>query len=221
LRRVGQVRTAFRLTFESVTSNLPITGADGELVERLVALLDRAPDDYPAWWSDYGLMVGIRVGVALPVAYDHQAVPRSVLAESIRQQLMHLIEEVDEAFLVRALRRDLDDFAQGSADTKAWDDRAAEFRAFQQQVIDDPEIRAEWRDRMTMQRPEYAGMSDDEMIADARRTLERSPMAQPVDADEAGRRWAASQAWLAASESLLGEKIIEHWKHLWIKQMDD
>lgn len=200
--------------------DLPITGEDGELVERLVSLLDRAPEDNPSWWSDYGLMVGIRICVALPAQYDAQTVPREVLAAAIREQLLHLVDEVDEAFLVRAVRRDLDEFADRRGDTKAYDQEVQKFRDFQQQVIDDPEVRAEWRDRLTMQRAEYAGMTDDEMIEDAKRTLERSPMAQPVVADEAARRWADSQAWLTASRQAVGDDVIEHWKHLWIASLD-
>lgn len=198
----------------------PVTGADNELLDRLVFLIDQSPAREPLWWSDYGALIAVNVACSPPTGRDEAA--RIHFVRGLRARVEALIDAgAAEDFLVRALRMEVDDFARKRADVGGRAEQAERFRAHLTRVINDPAARSRWREGMAQQSPRYAEMTDDQIIDVARSMLERSPMAAEVTAEDAADAWASSEAWLSRSNELLGDHVIERWRHLSIRlQMD-
>jgi hypothetical protein len=99
-----------------------LTGADGELIERLMGIVDRDPDGVDHWWADVSGVVADAIGGCSDiapqtdrrsdtgeVAWEHrgnrEVVPRVVWMNRLRLRLAGLVGEgMAEDFLVRALR---------------------------------------------------------------------------------------------------------------------
>lgn len=192
----------------------PIQGIDGELVDLFMELIDRETNADSYWWYNLGALSGVHIGL-----YPRRDTSRELLMRAFREQIGKLLlEGLSEPFLIRHLMGDLDDWFDGRGDTSAWDDRVDGMRQHMQKVIDDPEVRARWRDVMARRNPEWASKTDDEMIADARRTLEHSVTTRKTTAEDAAQRWAEVQEWKTLSEQLLPTGIYDHWTQLSIQR---
>jgi hypothetical protein len=190
-----------------------IYGTDGELIDLFMTLINRSPGDYAQWWYDYGALVGVRIGVALP-----PDVSRAEAMGALRTAMERIVAAgLEEAFLVRALKTDLDASLDSMGDTGGYDAKIEELRQHLQRVIEDPVVRASWRRSRAEREPEWLTKSDEDVIADARAGYD-SFGRKMTTADGAAERWAAVTAWRAAASELLPDAIYDHWSHLNINQ---
>jgi hypothetical protein len=192
----------------------PITGADGELVDLFIELLDRKSDvSGTEWWDDHALMA-FRNFTLLP--------PRGASRELVIGGLREMIERIlgaglNEAFLVRALITDLDAVMAGREDTSRTDRAIDDMREHLQRVIEDSATRDEWRQIMARQDPKYLTMTDEQMISDSQGSYDRFAT-RYVSADEAAERWTDATEWRELRHSLLTDVIFEHWNGLNIQR---
>jgi hypothetical protein len=195
----------------------PITGAPEELIDRLMTLLDRSPAEEPHWWSDYGFMVMVPIGASSAGIPDRdQPGDRDRFIADLRRQLVRLCDVgIDEGFLVTSVIRYLDEWADGRGDVARHNERMTRMRERLQHVIDDPVALASFRRTMahTPSGERTAAMSDEELIADIRRSLETGPF-RVADLDEALSRWSAADGWREARGELLPDSAIERWESL-------
>ncbi|RBY95762.1 hypothetical protein DQ237_11420 [Blastococcus sp. TF02-8] len=198
----------------------PVTGADNELIDRLLSLIDQAPAYEPMWWMNYGALAAVNVACNVPRPGGDAG--RVQFVSDLRDRIEHLVDRgAAEDFLVRALRREIDDFAGKRADVGERNQQAERVRDHLKEVIENSGAREAWRDRMARRIPAFAEMPDDRLIAEAQRMLEGSPLTAPATAEDAASAWASSEAWLDASKEVLGDHVIERWRHLSIqRQMD-
>lgn len=174
-----------------------------------MSLIDRAPEDNPTWWYDYGVMAGRRVNALLRPEAGRQA-----LMDLLHQSLTNFVAAgLDEAFLVRALVADLNEFAERMGDTGGYDAKIDEMRTNLLQIIEEPSARAAWRKIREAQDPEWLGRTDEDLIADARAGYE-SFGRKYATADDAAERWAAKEAWMAASAEVFPPGLFDHWTSL-------
>lgn len=192
----------------------PIQGVDGELVDLFMELIDRETNADRHWWYNLGALSGVHIGV-----YARRDTSRELLMGAFRERIGDLLGEgLSESFLIKHLKGDLDDWFGTRGDTSVWDDRVDGMRQHMQNVIDDPEVRARWRDAMARRNPEWARKTDEEMIADARRTLEHSVTTRKATAEDAAQRWAEVEEWKTLSEELLPAEVYDHWTQLSIQR---
>ena len=179
-------------------------------MELFVQLLDREAQSDSHWWYNLGAMSGVHVGL-----YVRRDTSRELLMGAFRERIANLLTQgLSEPFLIRHLWNDLDDWVRGRADTSRWDAHADRIKATMQDVIDDPSARARWREQMARQSPEWANKSDDELVADARRTIADSPITRRTTAEDAAQKWAELAEWEELSSDLLPPEIYDHWTRL-------
>jgi hypothetical protein len=190
--------------------SLPVTGADGELIERLLALLEREPPGTHLWAAKLAPVLGAQLGGCLAplhldvgIAYDEatlgaavregrKSVALSVYLAEMRNRLKELVASgMSESFVVVAARNYLSDFLG----------RMADLETFQQQR--DEQQNALLR---RMDAPD----TDEETIADLRRILE---VVQATGLDEPAARVADKGAWADAS-TLVSDDVIDEWSLL-------
>jgi hypothetical protein len=193
-------------------SHRPISGAPGELVDLFIELLDRETELDPHWWYNYGSLTLLR----FTAGFFTKSMDRDTAIGALREVLEQAVNQgqVAEDFLIRSLKHDLDDFVRGKEDPAIYNAHTARMREVMEDVIQDPIARARWRRSMAGVDPKYASKTDEELIADARRTLENSVTTRPLSADEVAGRWAESNEWWQLSEHLLPDSIFEHWSRL-------
>lgn len=185
-----------------------ISGADGELVELFMGLIDRSPAEHPNWWYDFGVTAGLRVDAVLRPEDG-----RPALMRLLRTSLVRIVEAgAAEDFLIHALMSDLDEYAAHIGDTGAYDANIDDMRNHLLQVISDPVVRAQWRQIREQQDPSWIGRSDEDFIAEARDGYE-SFGRKFATADDAANRWSLRDAWLSESAALLPEGIYRRWSH--------
>jgi hypothetical protein len=193
-------------------SHPPISGASGELVNLFMELLDRETEFDPHWWYNYGSLTLLR----FTAGFFTESMDRATAMGALREVLEQAIDQgqVTEDFLVRSLKHDLDEFVRGKEDPAIYNAHTSRMRKTMQDVIVDPGARARWRRSMAGVDPKYASKTDEELIADARRTLAKSPVTRPLSADEVAGRWAEGTEWWRLSDQLLPESVFEHWSRL-------
>lgn len=128
----------------------PIQGVDGELVDLFMELVDRETSADPLWWFNLGALAGTNIGL-----YVRADTPRALMMGAFRERVGDLLSAgLSEPFLIKHLTGDLDEWFAHRGDTGAWDSRVDEMREHLQKVIDDPEVRARWRDALMRTNPE-------------------------------------------------------------------
>lgn len=192
-----------------------VTGAPGELVDLFLKLIDRSPDRNPYWWYDYGQMVlGNFTAGFIPEGMDSDSA-----MSAVREVLESAIDAgIREDFLIKALRHHLDAFVRNRQDPAVFNRHADEMRRRMEDVIECPTALVRWREARAKVNPDYARKTDEEVIADARRTLESSVTTRHVSADDAVERWADAEEWWTISSDLLPDVVFEHWSRLNIRR---
>ena len=184
----------------------PIVGADGELIELFIGLIDRSPAEEPSWWYDFGISTGFRVNALLPPEAGRRA-----LIELLRTSLRRIVDAgLSEEFLIRSLMTDLDEYSERIGDTGSYDSRIDDMRDHLQRVISDPAVRAQWRRIREQQDPTWIGRSDEAFIADAQEAYERFGY-KYATVDDASSRWTLREAWRVASTAALPSSVYEQW----------
>jgi hypothetical protein len=169
-------------------SHRPINGAPGELVDLFIELLDRETELDAHWWYNYGSLTLLR----FTAGFFPQGMERDDAMGGLREVLEQAVSQgqVAEDFLIRSLKHDLDDFVRGKEDPSIYNAHATRMREVMEDVIQDPVARERWRRSMAGVDSKYASKTDEELVADARRTLEKSVTTRPLSADEVAGRWA-------------------------------
>lgn len=193
-------------------SHRPIVGLPGELVDLFMALVDRESQLEPHWWHTYGsfTLLNFTAGFFPP------DMSRADAMTGLREVLEYAINrgQVSEDFLVKALKRELDDYVHGKQDPAQYNARVDKMRETMQNVIDDPIARDRWRRAMASSNPEWATKSDAEVIGDARKALENSVTTRHLSPDDVAARWAEAGEWWDVAGELLPDHIFEHWAYL-------
>ncbi len=194
----------------------PITGEAGELVDLFMDLIDREPEREPHWWYNYGQMVLFRFSRG----FFTESMDRATAMDALREVLKEAITDggITENFLIRSLKRDLEDWVRDRTDTSIFNKKADQARADMERIVGDPLERDRWRQSLANVNPKYATWTDEQLIEDAERMIESSPITCHVSADDAANRWADAEEWQRLGEALLPDVVFEHWQHLNIKR---
>ncbi|GAA2074517.1 hypothetical protein GCM10009725_03870 [Aeromicrobium tamlense] len=191
----------------------------GELVELFIQFLDRETELEPHWWHTYGSFTLLN----FTAGFFPEHMARGDAMGALREVLEVAINDggVAEDFLIRALKRDLDDFVRGKEDPSAYNRTTDRTRETMRDVIENPVARANWRKAMAQVNPTYASKTDEELIADARNTIENSVTTRHLDADAVAQRWSEADEWWELSAQLLPDSLFEHWGRLRTKRAID
>jgi hypothetical protein len=190
----------------------PITGEPGELVELFMQLVDRETELDAHWWYNYGSLTLLNFTAGFFPRDMDRTTAMGALREVLDEAVAH--GRVAENFLIKALKRELDDFVRGKEDPANYNARVDRMRNTMQDVIDDPHARARWRRAMASVDVAYATKTDEELIADARKTLTNSVTTKHLSPDDVAGRWADAEQWWMIADQLLPETIFERWAHL-------
>jgi hypothetical protein len=200
---------------------LPLSGDDGELVDRLLWVMDHDSGG-EEWWFNLAVFVSQWLGVALErdggwvapwrVEGEEPSEVHEQWVAAMRDQFEELLAAgVDEEFLVVAVRDALARKVHGYTDfARANENRSNTLEGFQK-LIDDPIERQRYRETLEETNPEYAAMSDDELVAQLTGMLERLPVFRPIDADEAAHAWGDSERWADLVGQAISDEIVSTW----------
>jgi hypothetical protein len=203
---------------------LPLSGAPGELIDRLAWLIDQ--DDRPLvqrWWAEIGMIVAVSIGggaaEVMPSvrsesnrsdeAASHSGVVRvgrAAYVAAIRSRLFELADDgLDERFLVRSLRDEIASFlATDYLPVTVSLDDVDELVA---RVLTDDSLRARLRDLNHY----FAARSDAETIDElAGVDAAGDPSPDPAALD-ALAQWAAQEAWATTADQAVSDEHFEEW----------
>jgi hypothetical protein len=206
-----------------------LNGVQGELIDRLIDLLDNAALGERMWYEvglyAEGLIGGAALKGVVPdtgkeptpgtvgesVRQQSQLVSREQWFELIQERLIELVQSgIYEPFLVRSIRNEIRRLLADLADTGEKDRTQAQMREALERALADPAELAALRARRTERDPSVAALSDEEIAAQLRRMLE-SPLLLPTSADEALDRWAAVSEWDRQVAVLLSDEVFDNW----------
>ena len=184
-----------------------VSGEDGELVDRFLAIFDQEPPNHPRWAFTFAILAAGRIGFGHGIGPD---VPRDQFIRALRERMTDVVETgVAEDFLVKSLHRDLDEWVRERQNLEKYDSDAMDFREVLQQLLDDPEFRIEWR--RDHPNPIDPASSDDEFVANVERYLDDSVLARPATAEDATERWSELQEWERLTAEHLSNETIKRW----------
>lgn len=214
---------------DSKATSTPLPeGEPGELIDRLISLLDEAPDADPQWWANLGIIVAIAVGeiARLPrdpddppkpgtigaiKAEQHGTASRDEYTGLIRERLGALVRQgLSEAFLVRGLRDELHRWVAHMAQTEGVDERRAQMRERLREDAEDPGAIAEVRNRTAEHEPEAVGLSDEDI---RQRLLDMAARDHfdPLSPEDVVDKWAQMEHLERRCEELLPDSFIDDW----------
>lgn len=206
----------------------PVNGHDGELIARLVGILNSEKD--PERVVNAGAFIELAVGDNSPlpgviILRDGQhVVPGSVLERRLRAQrpvspevwlglvadrLTELVEfGVAEDFLVTALRDQVSGMYERLADLGEAKVSRTEAREGMLATADDPVALERYRDRVAERDPAVLELTLEQVADGLRDMAER--LADP-DADEATRHWSMYETWRTDCQEVLSDEQIDLW----------
>jgi len=207
-----------------------IKGAQGELIDRLIALLTSDALGEGMWYN-VGRYAEVFVGgealsrvepdtgrdptpgsVGEVMRREHLVVSREQWFEMIRDRLRDLVESgMDEAFLVRSIRdgiRPLLDPEIGEVDRNR-----AKAREHMERMLEDPVELAAFRARLVKDDPSSEKLSDEEVSARLRRMAENN-LLRPMSAEDARDAWATLANWDGQVALLLPDRSFDEWYRL-------
>jgi hypothetical protein len=207
-----------------------IKGAQGELIDRLIALLTSDALGEGMWYN-VGRYAEVFVGgealsrvepdtgrdptpgsVGEMMRREHLVVSREQWFEMIRDRLRDLVESgMDEAFLVRSIRdgiRPLLDPEIGEVDRNR-----AKAREHMERMLEDPVELAAFRARLVKDDPSSEKLSDEEVSARLRRMAENK-LLRPMSAEDARDAWATLANWDGQVALLLPDRSFDEWYRL-------
>lgn len=206
-----------------------INGDRGDLIDRLIELLDNDALGEGMWYEvglfAQGLLGGAALRSAVPdtgkepapgtvgeaVRQRSRLVTREQWFELMQDRLVELVRSgIYEPFLVRSIRDEMRRLLADLADTGEGDRKRAQIREPMERALADPAELAAYRARIAEYDPSFAALSDEEIAADLRRRLE-SPLYAPISADDALDRWAAVSAWDKQVAVLLTDEVFDRW----------
>ena len=216
-----------------------VQGLPGELVDRLIALLN-CNDLGEGEWYNLSFFLVFFVGgrkfagvladtgidpkpgtVGEEITHSSTVVSRERYFELIRDRLMELVASgIDESFLVQSLRDALRRELASFTDVSHGDRNRAEMRADIQQSAEDPEAIARFRDHLAAFDPSAATLSDEELAARLR-GLSESVMLLPSAPDVILDRWAALTHWDQHAALILPESVFDYWLQQTAKRLRD
>lgn len=195
---------------------LPIAGADGELIDRLIVLLSDPPiPGAVAWTSD--VLTGLIGALDL---WDHVAwfdpIQEPALALGQFRDWLYdatydpddLLDEVDVVDCMLAeVTALVDDWASAR-----FEERVERNRAEAKRALGDPNaLRAMLARLNRRDRSPYGHMAEDEFAAELRRNLQSLYM-QPRQPQQVAEAIRLAEGWGAARGSTLGDAVIDEWR---------
>lgn len=190
-----------------------VTGETGELLDRLIWILDREPVEDPHWWFNLSVIAGGQVGV-FPPGSPAAGLTREQTFGSFRAGILRLVEQgISEALLVRGLAGALEEWLQERADTGRWDADAEVRRAYFERILEDPAELDAWRLRMGPGHPN-GWQSDEEVRADIQKMLDESTLVKKTTAEDAAERWSEAALWRRLRDQVLADAEIKEWTDL-------
>jgi hypothetical protein len=210
-----------------------IKGAQGELIDRLIALLNGDALGEGMWYN-VGRYAQMFLGGAALNRVDpdtgeepapgslgelirraRQVVSREQWFDVIRGRLDDLVQSgMYEAFLVRSIRDSIRRFLDYSgADIAEGERNRAEMREKIQRMLEDPAELAAFRTLLADADPSAEVLSDDEVYARLRNMAESS-LFRPTSADDATERWVVLDNWDRQVDALLPDRVFSEWTQL-------
>jgi hypothetical protein len=202
---------------------LPLDGRAGQLVDRLVWVIDR--DDLPLvprWWAEVGLIVavsvggsavevmpslgaGTTVGIDLTSGSGVLRVGRTAYLNALRFRLFELLDDgVDERYLVRSLRDEVAGFL--ASDYVGGSRPIEDLAELVDRVLAAPALQT----RIRAENRHFVGCSETELID--RLTGRRDPAGVPgPEAIEALAQWAAQDAWSIRTSQAVDDRQLDQW----------
>jgi death-on-curing protein len=213
----------------AVADTYSLAGADGELVSRILDLLDSTTD--PRRIVDAGPFVELAIGDNSPlpgvvlVREGHDPVPGTVLAERVRRlrrvgptEWLDLLEDrlteivefgVAEDFLAAALRDRVTSMYERFANVGEAAANRERSREGLLATCDDEPALERFRQRVAERDPSVRELTIEQFAEQVRAMADR--LLKAPDADEAVNHWAALDAWRRDVASLLSDDVVSTW----------
>lgn len=202
-------------------------GADGELVDRLLAAVNSSHDRD---WVELGWFLIFAVGGAELMAIEpdtgrepppgsvgekrrktSELVTRSSYIDRIRRRLLSMVRSgVREDFLVRALRDDLTAHCHEFARTEAANTRREEFRARIERGAASAETLAAFRASLAEDDPAAALLNDDQ-IAQRLRDMASSDLLKPMSRENEQDAWDRTSRWNDQVAAAVSDQALAVW----------
>jgi hypothetical protein len=202
---------------------LPLGGATGQLVDRLVWVLDHDdPSLVTRWWAEVGMIVavsiggsavevmpsagaGTTIGIDLTSGSGVLRVGRSSYLNALRFRLLELVDDgIDERFLVRALRDEIAEFL--ATDYVGSAPRVEDLAALVERLLAEASLRG----RLREQNPYFHRRSDNELVGELTGACDSLDGPDP-GALEALVQWAAQDAWSRWTAEALDDEHLDQW----------
>jgi len=194
-----------------------VRGEHGELIDRLVGVLAGETPAGSEWWDDVGHIVARSIGGAdLKRAWPepdpskvqgmgrYKPTGKEDYLALVRGRLLWVVKHgLSEPFVVRSVRHEITTEYATFADRDLANRGRAEFRAFVLASAEDP-VRNE---RIRARRP---GMSDTDLVKEARELAATAPYMQPVTDEDLRGKQAALEAWTTAAAAI-SDDVIHRW----------
>jgi hypothetical protein len=205
-----------------------IEGLPGELVGRLIELLDNDALGEDAWFN-LGSWLQEFIGGSAAGSYPDRGEPpaagtlgevTSQLSEFVsRRRWFELLQGrlselvgsgLYEPFLVRSVRDELRRMLAHLADVGYADRERAETRKRLERTIADPAELAAYRATLAERHPADANLNDDEVRAQLSMLLE-SKLLVPTSPEDAVDRWAGLDSWDKHVAAFLPDDVFDDW----------
>jgi hypothetical protein len=205
-------------------------GEPGELIDRLITLLDNDALGERMWYNvgQYTQMylggtalsrIDVDTGeeptpgsVGELIRRGRHVVSREQWFEVIRGRLEDLVRSgMYEVFLVRSvrdsIRRSLD---YTEANIAEGERNRAETREHIQRMLEEPAEFAAFRTMLADADPSAGALSDDEVYGRLRDMSESRPL-RPASVDNASKRWVMLDSWDRQVETVLPDRVFSEW----------
>ena len=209
-----------------------VTGNDGELIERLIAVIHASANVDPGRVYNTGMFIVASIGgddlerVVPTTPGDEELRPDSIGAqmrrdltnvsmsewtELIRRRVRELnATGVSESFLVEALRNVVTTMYEDGADVQRINEQSEAIRERLRALLKDQAALKAYQRQVAQAEPAFGELQIDQ-VADKIREFAESQLFSAVEVDQASERWTQLEAWRRDVDELLSDDVIGEW----------
>lgn len=197
-----------------VEASSNVTGADGELVERLCQALGRMNERNPDWLTTALATLSVELGVAFLStqktfnATESYTLLKNRIAFLARQRVL-------ESFVVLAAREAVSLSLRAASDTRGVNERREQMRRFWSDLWSDPDRFRDFFRRMDPD-SEQANWPDDRIRQESHELM---GLFEPLQVDRVADIWEMASYWFEVTTELLPNVILDQWRRLKLARM--